>query len=62
MENILPAAYTQIKNFLLAVYAEGRGNEEDGNENAPNRLATVTCALTANEINETLTGFGCSTA
>ena len=54
----LPAAYTQVKNFLLAVYAEGRGGEEDDNENAPGRLATVTCTLTAKEINDTLTNFG----
>ena len=58
--NILPASYTQVKNFLLAVNAEGRGEEVDDDALVASKLATVTCALTAKEINETLAGFGCS--
>ena len=58
--NILPASYTQVKNFLLAFYAEGKGDEVDDEALVGSKLATVTCALTAKEINETLAGFGCS--
>ena len=49
-----PAFQIQVKNFMKAVFAEGRAGNEDDEDNRNKKMGVVTCPLTTDEIDKVL--------